>query len=285
MTNLRLFQVDAFAQDIFSGNPAAVVPLEAFLPDTVMQKIAAENNLAETAFFVARPDLHTDNVPGQHYDLRWFTPNVEIEFCGHATIASAHVLIAELGVESPIVFHTQIGALTVSLSEGGYSLRAPRYAMTPVVIDDELRRVFGPSMMAAYLAVNNLYIEYEKAEMVSGYVLNSADIRAILLDLMKARGGKTPFGVSIMAPGTGALSEYDFVSRHFAPLHGVDEDPVTGSAHSALGPFWGERLAKTNMQACQCSARRGELQIVIHEDSVDITGPAITYLRGSIDLP
>lgn len=279
MPTYTLYQIDAFTDTVFKGNPAAVIPLEAFPADDILQSIALENNLAETAFVVARTD--------GSYDLRWFTPAIEMDFCGHATIATAHALVQEMGVTSPITFHVQIGRLTVSHSQAGYTLYAPNYPATPLPIDEALRAEFGNNIVSAYIA-NNLYVELPTAHDVQGYTPDMVAITRILT------AHSTPdniLGISIMAKGTKDMKEtkdtgeYDFVSRHFCPLHGIDEDPVTGSAHSGLGPIWADKLNKTILHACQCSPRGGDLSLKVKPDTVEITGQAVTYLRGEIVLP
>ena len=278
MKTLPLYQIDAFTDTLFGGNPAAVVPLDAFLPDALMQTIAAENNLSETAFVALRGD--------GSFDLRWFTPAAEIEFCGHATIAAAHTLIVEMGHAAPLTFHTQIGKLTVAHSDAGYTLRAPNYPMTPIPLTDTLKAAFGPDMRAAYMARNNIYLEMKDAASVHGFAPNMALIGNLLTDIASGSDrnaqDQANMGATIMALGDGGFDKYDFVSRHFAPMHGVDEDPVTGSAHAALAPFYAAKLGKTKLTACQCSARSGDLWLEVQDDAVLITGKAVTYLRGEI---
>jgi len=279
MITVPIYQIDAFTDALFGGNPAAVVPLKTFLPDRLMQIIAAENNLSETAFVAPRKD--------GSFDLRWFTPTAEIEFCGHATIATAHTLIAELGHAAPLIFHTQIGALSVTHSGAGYTLRAPNYPMKPLPITDALRAAFGPDLRAAYMARNNIYLELKDAVSVHSFAPNMQLIGNLLTDIASG-SGRTPqdqanMGATIMAAGDDEqFARYDFVSRHFAPMHGVDEDPVTGSAHAALAPFYADKFGKTKLTACQCSARSGDLWLEVLDDAVLITGKAVTYMRGDI---
>jgi len=278
MKTLPIYQIDAFTDKLFGGNPAAVVPLESFLPDALMQTIAAENNLSETAFTVPRAD--------GSFDLRWFTPASEIEFCGHATVAAAHTLIHELGHAAPITFHTQIGMLTVAHSEAGYTLRAPNYTMTPLPITPALQTAFGSNMSAAYIARNNIYLEMNDAASVYNFTPDMTLIGNLLTDFasssQRSPQDQANMGATIMAVGDGRFAKYDFVSRHFAPMHGVDEDPVTGSAHSALAPFYANKLGSAKLTACQCSARNGDLWLEVLGDAVLITGQAATYLRGQI---
>ncbi|PHR91785.1 MAG: hypothetical protein COA69_11445 [Robiginitomaculum sp.] len=288
MTTYPLYQVDAFTQTLFEGNPAAIVPLDVFLPDDILQSIAIENNLAETAFVVARTD--------GSYDLRWFTPSAEIDFCGHATIATAHVLFEEHAQntppQDPLVFHTQIGTLNVTRAQigkaekttgkSGYVLHAPNYPCRPLAIDEYMIAAFGEDIRSASIA-NNIYLEFANAETVQNYTPLMVAITH-MLEKHSASMPK-PLGVSIMAPGNGKWANYDFVSRHFCPLHGIPEDPVTGSAHSALAPFWAARLGKNQLTAFQCSPRGGLLHLHVYPDAVHIIGQAVSYLRGEITLP
>lgn len=262
MKALTLYQVDAFASRVFDGNPAAVIVLDEFLDDGVMQSIGAENNLAETAFCVPRAD--------GEYDLRWFTPTVEIDFCGHATIATAHVLKQELGFPDPFVFHTRIGRLCVIMKGQDYVLDAPIAQAKPLPISDAMRRAFPMPLLGAFEAGQNLYVV---AERTTDIVNLEPDFSAIL--------PLSHHGVGLTAAGEG---QYDFTSRFFVPAEGIDEDAVTGSAHAALGPYWGNLLGKREMLARQASPRGGDLKISIKSDRVDIAGPAVTYLRGAISI-
>lgn len=262
MTRLDLFQVDAFATRVFEGNPAAVIILDAFLEPPVMQAIGAENNLAETAFCVPRSD--------GSYDLRWFTPTIEIAFCGHATIATAHILRTEHHLAGPFVFHTQIGLLNVAVDGETYVLDAPVGKVTPTPITKAMREAFSLPLTEAFTAGSNLYLVTENASVIADH---EPDFRAIL--------PLCDHGVGLTAAGSGP---YDFTSRFFVPAEGIDEDSVTGSAHAALGPYWGARLGKTEMLARQASPRGGDLRITLKGDRVDIAGPAVTYLRGTISI-
>lgn len=277
MTTYPLYQVDAFTQTLFRGNPAAIVPLDTFLPDDILQSIATENNLAETAFVVPRAD--------GTYDLRWFTPSTEIDFCGHATIATAHVLFEEHAqnrpAKNPLVFHTQIGTLNVTRSKAGYVLHAPNYPTRPLAIDKDMIAAFGDDIRGASIA-NNIYLEFANAKTVQNYTPRMAAITHMLE--IHSASTPEPLGVSIMAPGNGKWADYDFVSRHFCPLHGISEDPVTGSAHSALAPFWAARLGKNKLTAFQCSPRGGLLHLHVYPNAVHIIGQAVSYMRGEITL-
>jgi PhzF family phenazine biosynthesis protein len=263
---LPIYQVDAFTDKVFAGNPAAVCPLREWLPAAAMQAIAAENNLAETAFFVPR-----EGAAGE-YELRWFTPAVEVALCGHATLAAAHVLFRHLGAESEVLtFHSQSGPLHVrAQADGRLTLDFPAQPPQPLsqhpdgLIDGlratPLRILAGPDLLA---------------------IFNSeAEVRALRpsqLDLAKVEYR----GVIATAPGSDGI---DFVSRWFGPRVGVPEDPVTGSAHTQLVPYWAEQLGKTRLRARQVSARGGELWCELRGERVLISGHAVTYLRGEIDF-
>ena len=253
------YQVDAFSDTLFKGNPAAVMKLEAFLPDALMQAIAGENNLSETAYVVPS---------GDHFKLRWFTPTVEIDFCGHATVATAHVLAAEYGLTPPFDFDTKVGHLSVDIIDGRYVLDAPISKAVPTEITPAMREAFPVPLEAAFTAGNNLYLVFE----------NAGDIAAIEPDMSKVIP-LSNHGVGITAKGSG---EYDCVSRFFVPAEGIDEDPVTGSAHAAIGPYWAERLSKTKLTAYQASKRGGILWLDIGKKRLTISGHAVTYMKGEI---
>lgn len=264
---LPLYQVDAFTDRVFAGNPAAVCPLTAWLPDAQMQAIAAENNLAETAFFVPRPGTAAE------YELRWFTPAVEVDLCGHATLATAHVLLRHLGATAQeLTFHTRSGPLHVRpAADGRLTLDFPAQPPRPLAQHPEgltdglratpLRILAGPDLIAVFDT--------------------EAEVRALhpnQLHLAKVEYR----GVIATAPGSGGV---DFVSRWFGPRVGVPEDPVTGSAHTQLVPYWAQQLGKTTFYARQVSARGGELWCELQGERVLISGHAVTYLRGEIELP
>jgi predicted PhzF superfamily epimerase YddE/YHI9 len=257
---LNLYQVDAFTSRVFGGNPAAVVPLDAWLPDATLQAIALENNLSETAFFVKE---------GEGYRLRWFTPAQEVDLCGHATLASAYVLFHHLarGLQR-VEFASRSGPLKVA-REGEWLVmdfpsRPPR-AFTPPL---ELAQVLGASPRE--VLVSRDWVAVFDSE---------AQVRELKPDLMRLAQLDT-FAVTVTAPG----QEVDFVSRFFAPRVGVPEDPVTGSAHCSLVPYWAKRLGKTRLSARQVSARGGELRCEEREDRVHIAGQAVLYLEGVITL-
>ena len=258
---LTLYQVDAFTDRVFGGNPAAVVPLAAWLPDAAMQAIAAENNLAETAFFVPAPG---------GYALRWFTPAVEVPLCGHATLASAFVLFTEIDpARSCVEFHTLSGALTVTRDGEFLQMDFPRHALTQVDPPPALLAGLGSPPREVYLSEDNpnFYAVYD----------TEADVRALTPDFAALLPLGT-LGVAATAPGLAC----DFVSRYFAPGFGVPEDPVTGSTHCALAPYWTERLGKTELFAKQVSTRGGELRCTVNETRVLIAGQAVKYLKGEI---
>lgn len=253
---LPLYQVDAFTSKLFSGNPAAVCPLECWLPDKVLQQIAAENNLAETAFFVKEPG---------GYHLRWFTPSVEVDLCGHATLAAAFVLLECLGLPADnVTFQSRSGPLTVHRQAYLYTLDFPARPGTEVPVTDALAAALGRAPEAAFQARDLLCI-----------FPSEADVAALQPD-MKALAALPYFAVIASAPG----HHCDFVSRFFAPAQGIDEDPVTGSAHCTLTPYWAVRLGKSAMNARQISARGGDLLVEMAGDRVKISGRAVLYLEG-----
>ena len=257
--NLPYFEVDAFASKPFHGNPAGICPLERWLDEATMQNIAAENNLSETAFFVPR---------GDDYELRWFTPEVEIDLCGHATLASAFILFSELDRGGDRVrFHTQSGILTVTRNGAVLTLDFPSRPPKPCVAPDALFRGLG-KMPVQVLKARDYFALYETAE----------DVRALKPDF--ALLGTLDEKVIVTALG----ADCDFVSRFFAPTAGVPEDPVTGSAHCTLIPYWSARLGKTKMFARQISKRGGELFCELAGDRVLIGGKAVLYSRGEIEI-
>ena len=253
------FEVHSFTDRVFSGNPAGVCPLDRWLDDSMMQRIAAENSLSETAFFVATDD---------HYDLRWFTPTVEVDLCGHATLASAYVLFDHLGYEGDaIVFQTRSGELTVWRDGGFLVMDFPSRPAEPTT---------SPDHLAAGLRQGIEQVFKSRDYMV---VFESEDqIRELRPDLSELEQIDSE-GVIVTAPG----DEVDFVSRFFAPRMGIAEDPVTGSAHSTLTPYWAERLGKNRLTARQVSERGGDLWCRQMDDRVHIAGKAVLYVKGFLN--
>jgi len=257
---LPLYQIDAFTSRLFGGNPAAVVILKEWLPDPVLQAIATENNLSETAFVVPKEDTSL---------LRWFTPTVEVDLCGHATLAAGHVLFKYIyPTAKKVSFSTQSGILHVSREGDRLSLDFPVRAGKPIAVSDALSAALGAKPREAYLA-RDLLAVFE----------TEAAIRNLRPDFGRI-AALDAFGVIVSAPG----NEVDFVSRFFVPRGGIDEDPVTGSAHCTLTPYWAARLGKTNLTARQLSSRGGELHCELRGDRVIISGQAVEYLRGEISL-
>ncbi|WP_373074036.1 PhzF family phenazine biosynthesis protein [Zeaxanthinibacter enoshimensis] len=260
----KIYQVDAFTDTLFKGNPAAVCILENWIPDKLMQQIAAENNLAETAFAVPG-----DNV----YELRWFTPKLEVDLCGHATLATAYVLFNHYGAQGDIIRFSspRSGDLSVKRSEDGWlTLDFPKDTIQPDYPSDEIIQALGKRPFGCYKGKTDYLYIYEEQE----------DIEELDPDFfrMSKLDGR---GVIVSAPGR----ETDFVSRFFAPQAGINEDPVTGSAHTTLAPYWAEQLIKTRMTARQLSERGGYLKCEVAGNRVYISGQAVLYLTGEIELP
>src|SRR3984957_20166442 len=262
---IPVYHVDAFASRPFEGNPAAICPLESWLPDATLQAIAGEHNLSETAYYIAR---------GGHYELRWFTPEVEVDLCGHATVASAHVIFdLRREVEGKRVsFQSKSGELGVErISENGhvlYALDFPSWPPQPAPATLALGEALGAAPQQVLKARDYLCVfesEYE--------------VLALKPDMAKL-AALDCFAVIVAAPG----NDCDFVSRFFAPAKGVDEDPVTGSAHCTLIPYWAERLGKTELFARQRSQRGGELWCELRGDRVSIAGRAVKFSEGTIEL-
>jgi len=258
-----LFQVDAFAEGVFSGNPAAVVPLDAWLPDATLAAIAAENNLSETAFFVPLG-------PERGHHLRWFTPTFEIDLCGHATLATAYVLFHELGFSGQrLRFESQSGPLFVDKTGDLLTLDFPSWPPKPVPITETMARAFGATPLEAF-AGRDLLCVFAHEDVVRGL---KPDLAAF---------HEMPYACNIASAAGRPGGDYDFVSRVFCPEVGIPEDPVTGSAHSLLTPFWAGRLGKTRLNAFQASSRGGRLFCELMGDRVRIAGRAALYLRGTI---
>jgi len=257
---LPYFHVDAFASGVFRGNPAGVCPLAAWLPDATLQNIAAENNLSETAFVVAR---------GADYDLRWFTPTTEVDLCGHATLAAAFVLFTERGFTGDkIRFHSRSGPLSVSREGDVLTLDFPSRPAAPCATPEALRRGLGATPAEA-----------RKARDFLAVFASEVEVRALKPDFAALRTLDC-LGIIATAPGV----DCDFVSRFFAPVAGIDEDPATGSSHCTLIPYWAQRLGKTKLFARQVSARGGEMFCNLAGDRVQIGGRAARYSRGELEV-
>lgn len=259
---LPIYQVDAFAGRVFRGNPAAVCPLDSWLPEETMQAIAAENNLAETAFFVPE---------GDGYEIRWFTPVVEADLCGHATLASGYVVMERLAPERrDIAFNSRGRALRVSRRDPYFALDFPVRPPVPCPVPDGLAEALGAKPGELLAAGQRYFAVYDDAETVRSLAPDMAALTRL-----------APNGVAVTAAGGG----YDFVSRFFVPAKGIPEDSVTGSTHTALIPYWTHRLGRSELRAAQLSARGGELFCRLNGDRVEIAGEAALYMEGRIRVP
>jgi PhzF family phenazine biosynthesis protein len=259
---ISIFQVDAFSNKLFKGNPAAVCPLTEWLPDELMQNIAQENNLAETAFIVPA---------NEGYEIRWFTPTVEVDLCGHATLASAHVVFHELGYKGDFVnFHSpRSGLLTVTKRGAEFVLDFPSDTISQIDVEPIHSSGLSKAPRAVYKGKTDYLFVYDA----------EADIRALQPDF-EALKIHPVRGIIVTAPG----EKVDFVSRFFGPACGVNEDPVTGSAHTTLTPFWSSVLGKTTLSALQLSQRSGSLTCTLKGNRVEIAGESVLYLRGEINV-
>lgn len=258
---LKLYQIDAFTDKVFGGNPAAVVPLEKWLPDDVMQRMGSENNLSETAFFVKEQD---------HFHIRWFTPVAEVDLCGHATLATAYVIFNHLSYQDSIIqFQSRSGILKVEKKNDLLTLDFPTDTIKQVDAPAALLNAFVQKPKECWKGKTDYMLIFEDAASIE---TASPDMR--LIKELDARG------VIISAPGR----DVDFVARFFAPQCGVDADPVTGSAHTTLTPYWSKHFGKTILSAKQISKRGGDLICELKGDRILITGKAVTYLIGEIVL-
>ena len=252
-------QVAAFAEDPFQGNPAAVCPLQAWLPDRLLQAIASENNLSETAFYVGS---------GGRYVLRWFTPTCEVDLCGHATLAAGHVVFQREPDLEIVQFSSKSGPLTVQRNGQQLTLNFPVQPAEPCAIPRGLNQILGTTAIACLHAVDLMVVVAHERE-VQTIKPDSAAVAAL--------PGR---GLIVTAPG----ADVDFVSRFFAPSCGIEEDPVTGSAHCTLTPYWAERLKRSNLVARQLSARGGLLHCALADERVLISGRVIPYLSGFLHI-
>ena len=257
---LKTYQIDAFTTKVFEGNPAMVVPLDGWIDDELMQKIAQENNLSETAFFVQKDEL---------YELRWFTPKSEVDMCGHATLASAYVLFECMDYERDVIkFSTKSGILEVRKDKNHFIMDFPIQTIAPCDISQKIEQAFGVKPLATFASMDYIVV-FENEEDVINATPKLARLKE--LDLR---------GVCI----TSKSKKYDFVTRFFAPNLGVDEDPVTGSAFTQLVSYWKEVFKKDDFFAKQLSARGGEVSCQLKGERVEIRGEAVKYLEGMIEV-
>ncbi|MGP9768643.1 PhzF family phenazine biosynthesis protein [Halomonas sp. AOP13-D3-9] len=260
--NIDLYQVDAFASKPFEGNPAAVCPLEAWLDDALLQAIATENNLSETAFFVPTES---------GYHLRWFTPSVEVDLCGHATLAAAWVISNALGDSAvTLQFQTRSGQLSVKREGDELAMDFPAKTLEPLAMHAEVAAAFGGIDIEELLISDDIVVVVKDARLIEALAPD--------MQQLKQLPGR---GVVVTAKG----DEVDIVSRWFGPKVGVEEDPVTGSAHTSLAPYWAIRLGKQTLTASQGGARKGALGCTVEGERVIIKGRVAPYLKGVITLP
>jgi PhzF family phenazine biosynthesis protein len=260
---MRIFQIDAFTTHPLAGNPAAVMPMDRFLPDAILQAIAEENNLGDTAFLVPE---------GTNYRLRWFTPTTEMPLCGHGTLASAAVVMERLQVgRKQVIFESASGPLTVNHTDGSYRMNLPgRFCETVTTPVPDLARALGVMPLEVAADAFNYIALLRSAEEVRELEPDMAAIACLHRD-----------GVIVTAAGD---RDFDFVSRYFAPAKGVPEDPVTGSAHCALTPYWAKRLKKTKFRAFQVSRRGGEMICRLIGERVELQGRCVFYLEGEVEI-
>ena len=259
---LTMYQVDAFSDRVLAGNAAAIIITDSWLPDHLMQAIAEENNLAETAFCCIEPG---------GWRIRWFTPAVEVDFCGHATIAAAHVLNAELGLASPIWFQSRVGPLRVDREKNLYVLDAPCIEPESIGrLPSPVEELISAIAIQRFRNFENFFVE----------VIDEDRLRSFVPDL-QAIASLGSRDLAITAPG----KNFDFVTRYFAPGAGIPEDPVTGSIHATLAPYWAPRLGKTRFRAFQASARGGIVICEHRGDRVRISGSAVTFMTATIFVP
>ena len=257
---LDLYQVDAFSDKIFGGNSACVVPLREWLPDEMLFSIAKENAVPETAFFI---------VNGAEFDLRWFTPEIEMDLCGHATLATAHIIKTRLNYERDnMIFHSRSGILQVSVGKDLYTLDFPSRMPEPAILHDIIKTSLSQQPVEVLLS-RDFVLVYEEEQDVRDIQINRAIVDQINLD---------PGGIIITAPG----DQCDFVSRFFTPQASIFEDPVTGSSHCSLIPYWSKRLNKKIMTALQVSERGGKLYCEDRGERVLIAGTAKIYFEGTL---
>lgn len=265
MQTLPVYQIDAFAEQLFGGNPAAVCPLEEWLSDELMQAIAAENNLSETVFFVGEKG---------HYHIRWFTPGTEVMLCGHATLAASYVIRHELGDQSEVIeFDSLSGPLVVSFNDELIQLDFPSATIAPTDLQEEIIRTLPFTPVEAFISRDDILIIAPDEEAIAALKLDFTQ-----LESCRARG--------VIISARSEREGVDFVSRWFGgPEVGIQEDPVTGSAHTVMMPYWAEKLGRNRLVAEQISVRKGRLECEWLEDRVLIAGKAVKFLEGVLYLP
>lgn len=256
---MNIYQVDAFTDKVFKGNPAAVCPLEKWISADLMQAIAEENNLSETVFFVKN---------GNSFDIKWFTPTCEIDLCGHATLAAAHIIFSELNYkEKQIAFNSKSGKLTVTKAADWYTLNFPSEEISAIETPELLKQALNVPILKSFKGNGKLLVELENETVIKNLAPKFNLLAQIETNM-----------IIVTSKG----DEVDFVSRVFAPNLGINEDPVTGSAHTLLIPYWTKKLHKTNLEAVQLSKRTGYLKCEYLNDRVEMSGQAVTYLKGQL---
>ncbi|MFK5958844.1 MAG: PhzF family phenazine biosynthesis protein [Lutibacter sp.] len=258
---MTIYQVDAFNNQLFKGNPAAVIPLKKWISEDLMQSIAEENNLSETVFFVKENNI---------FEIKWFTPTCEIDLCGHATLAAAHIIFTELNFDKKTLeFNSKSGKLIVTKNEDWYTLNFPSEEIKEVKIPSILEKALNTTILKCYQGTWKLLVELENEEIISNLKPNFS-----LLSELESNG------IIVTSKG----KTVDFVSRFFAPKIGINEDPVTGSAHTLLIPFWAKKLNKKKLNTIQLSKRKGILKCEYLNERVKMSGQAVTYLKGKLTL-
>ncbi|WP_111707857.1 PhzF family phenazine biosynthesis protein [Lutibacter citreus] len=258
---MNIFQVDAFTSKIFKGNPAAVCPLEKWISTEIMQAIAEENNLSETVFFVQKK---------HQFEIKWFTPTCEIDLCGHATLAAAHIIFSELNYKEELIeFISNSGVLTVSKKDSWYTLNFPSEEIKKIETPKTLLKALNVLIINTYQGKWKLLVELEDEETIKNLAPNFSKLCEL-----------DSLGIIVTAKG----NKVDFVSRFFAPKIGINEDPVTGSAHTLLIPFWAQKLKKNKLEASQLSKRTGFLKCKYLNNRVEMSGQAITFLKGKATI-
>ncbi|PKP28417.1 MAG: isomerase [Bacteroidetes bacterium HGW-Bacteroidetes-18] len=256
---MNIYQVDAFTNKVFKGNPAAVCPLEKWISTDLMQAIAEENNLSETVFFVNN---------GNSFDIKWFTPTCEIDLCGHATLAAAHIIFSELNFkEKQLTFNSKSGKLTVTKEAEWYTLNFPSEEISAIETPELLKQALNVPILKSFKGNGKLLVEMENETVIKNLAPKFNLLAQIETNM-----------VIVTSKG----DQVDFISRVFAPKLGINEDPVTGSAHTLLIPYWAKKLHKTNLEAVQLSKRTGYLKCKYLNDRVEMSGQAVTYLIGQL---